>query len=86
MAKMKLSSFDPVNFVLIVRNADGSKINGTGSRGNVDYARKLAASYLRIDLTGAAASIDIYAYDPQISWQELQPLCTVTLDDEEGQR
>jgi hypothetical protein len=66
---------------LIVRNAEGKHINGTGSRGDLAYAKSLAGSYLRIDRTGAAA-IDIYTYNPAVPWQELQPLATVTLDDE----
>lgn len=71
-----------VAYTLIVRNAEGEHINGTGSRGDLAYAKKMAASYLRIDRTGKAASIDIYTYDRAVSWQQLHPLATVTLDDE----
>jgi hypothetical protein len=70
-----------VTHTLIVRNAEGAHINGTGSRGDLEYAKKLARSYLRIDQRGAA-SIEVYQYDPAMPWQELHPLATVTLDDE----
>lgn len=83
MAKVKLSSFDPTTHVLIVRNADGKHINGTGSRGDLSYAEGLARSFLRIDRTGVAALIEIFRYDRTISWRELQPLAVVILDDEE---
>ena len=88
MAKQKLFSFDSVNWVLIVRNAGGAHINGTGSRGGLEYAKGLAYSMLRVDQTGTRtfASIEIYSYQKDKPWQELQPLCTVTLDDEEGAR
>lgn len=69
-----------VTHTLIVRNAEGGHINGTGSRGDLDYARKLALSYLRIDRAGAA-SIDIHPYDKNRPWHEFYKLCTVTLDD-----
>ncbi len=71
-----------IAFTLIVRDAAEEHINGTGSRGGLDYAKRLAQSCLRIDLTGRAASVDIYAYDPAVSWRQLQPLITVSLDDE----
>jgi len=47
MAKLKLSSFDTVNWVLIVRDATGAHINGTGSRGGFEYAKGLAYSIQR---------------------------------------
>jgi hypothetical protein len=74
-----------IAYVLIVRNAAEEHINGTGSRGDLDYARKLAQSCLRTDRTGMAASIEIYRYDLVVSWKNLQPLTTVTLDDEQGE-
>lgn len=71
-----------IAYTLIIRNAEGEHINGTGSRGGLDYAKKLGQSCLRNDLFHRAASVDIYAYDPSVSWRDLQPLATVTLDDE----
>lgn len=71
-----------IAYTLIVRNAQDEHIDGTCSRGGLDYAKKLAQNYLRIDITGRAASVEIYAYDPSVSWRDLQPLATVTLDDE----
>jgi hypothetical protein len=71
-----------IAYTLIICNAAGEHINGTGSRGGLDYARKLARSCLHTDRTGRASSVDIYTYDPAVSWQQLQPLATVTLDDE----
>jgi hypothetical protein len=71
-----------VAYTLIARDAAGRHISGTGSKGDLGYAKGLAYSWLRTDLTKQSASIDIYAYDPKISWRDLQPLCTVTLDDE----
>lgn len=70
-----------VTHTLIVRNAEGAHINGTGSRGDLAYAARLARSYLRIDRRGAA-SIDVYRNDRTLHGPELQPLTTVTLDDE----
>jgi hypothetical protein len=78
----KLGPYGQPTHVLIVRDGEGKHINGTGSRGDLTYAKGLAYSYLRIDLTGLAASIDIFRYDPTVSWLDLQPLTTVTLDDE----
>ena len=71
-----------IAYTLIICNAAGERINGTGSRGGLDYAKRLAQSCLRTDLMGRAASVDIYAYDRAVPWQQLQPLATVTLDDE----
>lgn len=71
-----------IAYTLIIRNAADERINGTGSRGGLDYAKRLARSCLRTDLTGRAASVEIYPYDPSVSWQRLSPLTTVTLDDE----
>jgi hypothetical protein len=75
-----------VTHVLIIRNAAGKHINGTVSRGDLDYAKRLAHSCLRVDQTGTRtfASIDIFQYDRNVSWRELQSLATVTLNDEEG--
>jgi hypothetical protein len=82
MGKFKLSSFDPINWVLIARDASGDHINGMGSRGDLEYARSLAYSFLRTDRLGAA-TIDIYQ-KVDIPWQNLQPVVTVSLDDDEG--
>ena len=71
-----------IAYTLIIRNAADDHINGTGSRGGLDYAKKLARSYLRTDLTGRAASVNIYPYNPKVPWRQVQPLATVTLDDE----
>lgn len=71
-----------IAYTLIVRNAQGEHINGTGSRGGLEYAKKSAQNYLRIDITRQAASVEIYAYDKAVPWRDLQPLTTVTLDDE----
>jgi hypothetical protein len=81
---LKLSSFDPVNWVLIVRNADGKHVGGMGSRGDMEYAKGLAYSLLRVDQTGTRtyATVEIYSYHKEIGWQDLQPLATVSLDDD----
>lgn len=71
-----------VAYALIVRDAASRHIGGTGSKGDLGYAKGLAYSMLRTDLTQTYASIDIYTHDPRISWRDLQPLATVTLDDE----
>ena len=63
-----------IAFALIVRDARDGHINGIGSRGDLGYAKKLAQSYLRVDRTGTAASVEIYAHDPKIHWEKLQPL------------
>lgn len=70
-----------VEYTLIIRNSEGQHITGTPSQGDLAYAKRLAQSALRIDLTKTYASVDIYRYCPT-PWQELQPLDTVTLDDE----
>ena len=72
-----------VAFTLIVRDGSDNHINGTGSRGDLGYAKKLAQSCLRTDRTGRAASVEIYSHDPAVPWQQLQPLATVSLDDEQ---
>jgi hypothetical protein len=80
MAKQRLPGCAPTTHALIIKNAAGQHINGTSSRGDIDYACQFARSILR--LYHEAASIDIYRYDPNIHWRELQPITTVTLDDE----
>jgi hypothetical protein len=89
MAKrLKLSSFDPVNWVLIARNAAGEKVGSMASRGDVEYASRLAYSLLRLDRSGFYATVDIYPYlnDGVVyPWQEPEPessLVSVSLDDE----
>lgn len=81
--RLKLSSFDPVNFVLIGRSSAGEKVGSLGSRGDVEYAKGLAYSLLRADqtLTRTHAYVEIYS-QCDTPWQELDPLTTVSLDDE----
>jgi len=81
----KPSSFDPTTHVLIARNAAGEKVGSMGSRGDLNYARGLAYSMLRIDRSGLRASVDLYRYDRAVSWEALQPLATVTVDDEDAE-
>jgi hypothetical protein len=86
MANPQLSSFDPVNWVLIVRDATGAHVGGMGSRGGLEYAAGLASSLLLVDRTGSRTyvSVEIYSYQKDVPWQGLEPLKTVSLDDEEG--
>lgn len=70
-----------VEYTLIMRNGEGKHVGGTCSKGDLAYAKRLAQSALRIDLTKTYASVDIYRFC-STPWQELQPLATVTLDDE----
>ena len=74
--------FAPTTHTLILRNADGEKINGTGSTGDLEHTKSFAQHILRT--VPHVAYIDVYAYDPTTSWQSLQPLAMVTLDDEGG--
>jgi hypothetical protein len=76
----KHQQFAPTTHTLILRNADGEKINGTGSTGDLEHTRSFAQKILRT--VPHVAYIDVYAYDPAVSWQSLQPLAMVTLDDE----
>jgi hypothetical protein len=85
VARLKLSSFDPVNWVLIVRDATGAHVSGMGSRGGLEYAKGLASSMLRVDQaggTGTYSTVEIYPFQKDVPWQELQALKTVSLDDE----
>ena len=82
MAKQKFQHFEPTTHTLIARGIGGEHKSGTGSRGDLDYAKSLARNWLLADRTGIA-SIDIYRYCPNgPSWRDLEPLATVTLDDE----
>ena len=91
MAKNKFPSCAPAAHTLIIRDATGEKIGGMSTQGNEEYAKKLARSILttppvKVENGGTwqwhPASIEIYRHDPNTTWQQLQPLCSVTLDDE----
>jgi hypothetical protein len=70
-----------VEFVLIARNSEGKHVSGMGSKGNFSYAKRMAQSLLRVDLTGTYATVEVYRYC-STPWQDLQPMAIVTLDDE----
>jgi hypothetical protein len=85
--QVKLSS--RMNWVLIVRDADGKKVSSQASQGDLDYTKRLGYSALRVDQTlirigllPSYASVEVYALC-DVPWQELQPVATLTLDDEE---
>jgi hypothetical protein len=80
---MKFRHFEPITHTLIARGIGGQHMNGTGSRGDLDYAKRLARSWLLADRTGIV-SIDIYRHERAVSWRDLQSLATVTLDDEDA--
>lgn len=80
MAKQRSSQV--IRHTLIVRDADGEVINGTCTPAMIDGARRLAYSILQ--LLPGSATVDVYAYDAGKPYGELQPLATVTLDDENG--
>lgn len=69
------------NYALIIRGADGQKINGTCYPGALPGAQRFADAILR--LTPAAASIDIHPHVSSQHWSETKPIETVQREGDE---
>lgn len=69
------------HYALIVRDADGQKINGTGCPGALPAAQRMADAILRLMPT--AASIDIHPHVSSQHWSETKPIETVQREGDE---
>lgn len=79
MAAKSKNECQAAQYALIVRSANGEKINGTGCPGGLENARKIAADTLR--LTPAAAFVDIHPFVSGEHWSKSQVLETVHRSD-----
>jgi hypothetical protein len=63
------------HYALILRDANGQKINGTGCPRALPSACKMAADILR--LMPVAASIDIHTHVSSQHWSKTKPIETI---------